>query len=68
MEEHAFFAAALDADKRQVRTPMSNPGHCLYCGIVDEDKASPLAKALRARHVLGLGIRTMARWPPPTTR
>src|SRR5262245_38354365 len=44
MEEERFFAGALDADKRQVRTLMSNPGHCLYCGIVDEDKALPLAK------------------------
>ena len=62
MEDQAFFAAALDADKRQVRTPMSNPGHCLYCGIVDEDKASPLAKALLAPDMFsGWGIRTMSK-------
>ena len=35
---------------------MSNPGHCLYSGIVDEDKALPLAKRLLAPDiVLGLG-------------
>jgi glycogen debranching enzyme len=62
MQEDRFFAAALDADKRQVRTPMSNPGHCLYCGIVDEDKALPLAKGLLAPDMFsGWGVRTMSR-------
>jgi glycogen debranching enzyme len=62
MQEDRFLAAALDADKRQVRTPMSNPGHCLYCGIVDEDKALPLAKALLAPDMFsGWGVRTMSR-------
>jgi glycogen debranching enzyme len=62
MQEDRFFAAALDADKRQVRTPMSNPGHCLYCGIVDEDKALLLAKALLAPDMFsGWGVRTMSR-------
>ena len=69
MEDAAFFAAALDADKRQVRTPMSNPGHCLYCGIVDEDKASPLAKACSRPTCSRAG--GSGRWPGrprPTTR
>jgi glycogen debranching enzyme len=62
MEEERFFAGALDADKRQVKTPMSNPGHCLYCGIVDEDKALPLAKGLLAPDMFsGWGVRTMSR-------
>jgi glycogen debranching enzyme len=62
MHEDRFFAAALDADKRQVRTPMSNAGHCLYCGIVDEDKALPLAKGLLAPDMFsGWGVRTMSR-------
>jgi glycogen debranching enzyme len=44
-----------------VRTPMSNPGHCLYCGIVDEDKALLLAKALLAPDMFsGWGVRTLA--------
>jgi glycogen debranching enzyme len=61
MEEERFFAGALDADKRQVRTPMSNPGHCLYCGIVEEDKALPLAKGLLAPDMFsGWGVRTMS--------
>jgi len=62
MEDERYFAAALDADKRQVRTVMSNPGHGLYCGIVDEDKAALLAKRLLAPDMFsGWGIRTMSK-------
>jgi glycogen debranching enzyme len=62
MEDERFFAAALDADKQQVRTLMSNPGHGLYSGIVDEDKALPLAKRLLAPDMFsGWGVRTMSR-------
>ena len=62
MEDEQYFAAAIDADKRPVRTVMSNPGHCLYCGIVDDEKASPLAKRLLAPDMFsGWGIRTMAK-------
>ncbi len=62
MEDERFFAAALDGDKRQVRTVMSNPGHGLYCGIVDDDKAALLAKRLLAPDMFsGWGIRTMSK-------
>ncbi|HET7237197.1 MAG TPA: amylo-alpha-1,6-glucosidase [Actinomycetota bacterium] len=62
MPDEGFFAAALDADKRQVRTVMSNPGHGLYCGIVDEDKAVLLAKRLLAPDMFsGWGVRTMSK-------
>jgi glycogen debranching enzyme len=62
MEDERYFAAALDADKRQVRTVMSNPGHGLYCGIVDDEKASLLAKRLLAPDMFsGWGIRTMSK-------
>ena len=62
MDDEKYFAGALDADKRQVRTVMSNPGHGLYCGIVDEDKAMPLAKRLLAPDMFsGWGIRTMSK-------
>jgi glycogen debranching enzyme len=65
MEDERYFAAALDADKRQVRTVMSNPGHGLYCGIVDKDKASLLAKRLLAPDMFsGWGIRTMSKVAP----
>ncbi len=62
MEDERYFAMALDADKRQVRTVTSNPGHALYCGIVDEDKASALAKRLLAPDMFsGWGVRTMSK-------
>ncbi len=62
MDDEKFYAAALDGDKRQVRTVMSNPGHGLYCGIVDEDKAIALAKRLLAPDMFsGWGIRTMSK-------
>ena len=62
MEDEHYFAAALDGDKRQVRTVTSNPGHGLYCHIVDEDKALALAKRLLAPDMFsGWGIRTMSK-------
>ncbi len=62
MEDERYFAMALDGDKRQVRTVTSNPGHGLYCGIVDEEKAVALAKRLLAPDMFsGWGIRTMSK-------
>ncbi|HLB62314.1 MAG TPA: amylo-alpha-1,6-glucosidase [Actinomycetota bacterium] len=62
MEDEHYFAAALDAEKRQVRTVMSNPGHGLYCDIVDGDKAVAVAKRLLAPDMFsGWGIRTMSK-------
>lgn len=62
MEDERYFAMALDADKRQVRTVTSNPGHGLYCGIVDEEKAVALAKRLLAPDMFsGWGVRTMSK-------
>jgi glycogen debranching enzyme len=42
------FALALDGRKRQVASVTSNPGHCLYCGIVEPEKASAVAERLMA--------------------
>jgi glycogen debranching enzyme len=62
MEDEGYFAAALDGDKRQVRTVTSNPGHGLYCHIVDDDKARAMAKRLLAPDMFsGWGIRTMSK-------
>jgi glycogen debranching enzyme len=56
-----FFAMALDGRKRQVRSVSSNPAHCLYCGIVDEDKAARVAERLMAPDMFsGWGVRTLA--------
>ncbi|MFL5767576.1 MAG: glycogen debranching N-terminal domain-containing protein, partial [Actinomycetota bacterium] len=61
MEDEGFFAGALDGDKRQVRTIMSNPGHGLYCDIVDREKAELLSRRLLTSDMFsGWGIRTMS--------
>ncbi len=59
--DEGFFALALDGRKQQVRTVSSNPGHCLYCGIIDDDKAALVAERLMAADMFsGWGIRTVA--------
>src|SRR5205085_1963435 len=46
MPDAGFFCQGLDKDKRHVPTISSNPGHCLWCGIVDEDKAALVVQRL----------------------
>lgn len=59
--EEGFFALALDGRKQQVRSVSSNPGHCLYCGIVDSDKATATAERLMAPDMFcGWGVRTLS--------
>jgi glycogen debranching enzyme len=63
--EEEFFALALDGAKRQVKSVTSNPAHCLYCGIVDDDKAALVAKRLMAPDMFsGWGIRTLSSSSP----
>lgn len=61
MEEEGFFAEALDKDKTRVDSITSNPGHLLWSGIVEEDKAEPLKRRLFTPDMFsGWGIRTMS--------
>ncbi|WP_033440603.1 amylo-alpha-1,6-glucosidase [Saccharothrix sp. NRRL B-16314] len=56
-----WFALALDAEKRPVDSLTSNMGHCLWCGIVDDDKAGAVAEHLLSPSMWsGFGIRTLA--------
>jgi glycogen debranching enzyme len=60
-EQEGYFALALDGAKRQVRTITSNPAHCLWTGIVDEQRAEQIAQRLMAEDMFsGWGIRTLA--------
>ena len=60
-----FFALALDGRKDQVRSVTSNPAHCLYCGIVDDEKAPLVAERLMAPDMFsGWGIRTLSNSSP----
>lgn len=65
MPEENFIAQALDRDKIQIPTIGSNPGHCLWCGIVDDDKIEPVVKRLVADDMsTGWGIRTVSNEEP----
>jgi glycogen debranching enzyme len=56
-----WFALALDGDKRPVPSLASNAGHCLWTGIVDEDKAAEMVKRLLSDDLFsGWGVRTLA--------
>jgi glycogen debranching enzyme len=62
MPEREFFAQALDRDKQQVQAISSNPGHCLWSGIVDARRAPKVVAALCAPDMFtGWGVRTLTR-------
>jgi glycogen debranching enzyme len=59
--EKGWFAIGLDKDKRQIDALTSNIGHCLWTGIVDKDKAGPVARHLMSADMFsGWGVRTLA--------
>lgn len=63
--EEGALALALDPQKRPVASIASNMGHCLACGIVDQDKAAAVAGRLMAPDMFsGWGIRTLSSLHP----
>ncbi|MFD3808673.1 glycogen debranching N-terminal domain-containing protein [Streptomyces sp. NPDC058611] len=61
LPERGWFAIGLDRDKRPIDALASNMGHCLWTGIVDEDKAAQVAEHLLSPEMFtGWGIRTLA--------
>ena len=60
VEKEGWFAIALDGEKSQVDALASNMGHCLWTGIVDEDKAPLVAERLLSEDLFsGWGVRTL---------
>src|SRR5215468_2264213 len=60
-EELGFYVYALDGNKNKVLTVASNPGHCLWCGIVPPERAKKVVDRLMARDMwTGWGIRTLS--------
>lgn len=56
-----YFAVALDGSKRQVASVTSNPGHALWSGIVDPERARFVVRRLLADDMsCGWGIRTLS--------
>ena len=54
------YALALDGKKEPCRVRTSNPGHCLYAGIAQPDKAERIANQLTGDEFYsGWGIRTV---------
>jgi glycogen debranching enzyme len=60
-EELGFYAFALDGEKNKVLTVASNPGHCLWSGIVPRERAKRVVDRLMAPDMwTGWGIRTLS--------
>ncbi|HEY83124.1 MAG TPA: amylo-alpha-1,6-glucosidase [Dehalococcoidia bacterium] len=61
LDDEEFYALALDADKAPVASISSNPGQCLWTGIVDRDKVSKVVERLFSNDMFsGWGIRTLS--------
>jgi glycogen debranching enzyme len=60
-DELSTYALALDGRKQPCRVRTSNAGHCLFAGIVTEERARRVAATLTGEtSVSGWGIRTVA--------
>jgi glycogen debranching enzyme len=60
-EESGFYAYALDGEKKPVLSVASNPGHCLWSGIVPADRARRVVERLMKPDMWsGWGIRTLS--------
>jgi len=59
--DERFVAQALDAAKRRVEAITSNPGHCLWAGILTDAAAHGVAERLVSPELFsGWGIRTLS--------
>jgi glycogen debranching enzyme len=60
-EDLGTYALALDGEKRPCRVRTSNPGHCLFTGIVPAERARRVCATLMAdASFAGWGVRTAA--------
>jgi glycogen debranching enzyme len=61
IDELQCYALALDGDKQPVKIVSSDVGHCLWTGIVDEEKAGYVANRFMSPDMFsGWGIRTVS--------
>jgi glycogen debranching enzyme len=60
-EELGCYVLGLDGDKRQIAAVTTNPGHALWAGIAEQDKARKTAERMLTEDMFtGWGIRTMS--------
>lgn len=61
LPDRGWFAVGLDRDKKPIDALASNMGHCLWTGLIDEDKAPAVAAQLMSPEMFtGWGVRTLA--------
>ncbi len=61
LPDRGYFAIGLDGRKKPIDALASNMGHCLWSGIIDEDKAHSVAEQLLSPEMFsGWGVRTLA--------
>jgi len=61
MAKEKYVAQALDGAKRQVAAIASNPGHCLWAGLLPSARAADVADRLLSPELFnGWGIRTLS--------
>ncbi|MFI8414641.1 glycogen debranching N-terminal domain-containing protein [Paeniglutamicibacter gangotriensis] len=61
LPERGYFALGVDGAGRTVDSCTSNMGHCLWSGIIDEDKAPAVAARLMEPDMFsGWGVRTLS--------
>jgi glycogen debranching enzyme len=61
LADREWLAMGLDRDKRPLDALTSNMGHCLWTGILEDDKAARVAELLVAPELCsGWGVRTLA--------
>jgi glycogen debranching enzyme len=61
MPDKKFFAMGLDAQRNQIKSISSNPGHLLACGIIEKEFAKAVASRLLHPDMFsGWGVRTLS--------
>jgi len=65
MPQKKYFALALDKEKKQRKAITSNPGHLLFCGILNKDKENLVVERLFQKDLFTpFGIRTHSQAEP----
>jgi glycogen debranching enzyme len=61
LEDKGWLAFGLDRDKRPIDALVSNMGHCLWTGILDQERAAAVAHRVMSDELFsGWGVRTLA--------